>query len=150
MALTATATNDVHIKIVSKLRLQPCTFIIEPPDHPNIRYSVVSVITDLSLTFNRSIASLRKERTSLARVVLFCRSLHTSASLYKLFAINLREESYDPVGSERDISKTMFAMYHSKIDEEQILASLRDENGVCRVLLSTIAFGMGVNISNIR
>ena len=153
VALTATATNDVRSKIVSKLQLQPCTFIIESPDRPNIRYSVVSVKNDLSLTFNWLIKSLRKERISLDRVVVFCRSLHTCASLYKLFAINLREESYDPIGSEPDISKRMFAMYHSKIDvydKEQILKSLRDEKGVCRVLFSTIAFGMGVNISNIR
>ena len=44
-------------------------------------------------------------------------------------------------------------MYHSKIDEsdkKDILTSLRNENGVCRVLFSTIAFEMGVDNPKIR
>ena len=43
-------------------------------------------------------------------------------------------------------------MYQSKIDEsdKNILTSLKNEKGVCRVLFSTIAFGMGVDIPNIR
>ena len=153
LALTATATNDIRNKIISKLQMQPCTLIEESPDRPNIRYSVVSVKNDLMVTFGWLVDSLKKQRTSQDRVVIFCRSLHTCASLYKLFAIHLREESYQPIGTEPDVSKRLFAMYHSKIeksDKRKILLSLRDEDGVCRVLFSTIAFGMGVNISNIR
>ena len=47
----------------------------------------------------------------------------------------------------------LFAMYHSKIDESDkidIITSLENEKGVCRVLFSTITFGMGVDIPNIR
>ena len=153
LALTATATNDIRNKIISKLQMQTCTLIEASPDRPNIRYSVVSVKSDLLLTFGWLINSLKKERTSLDRVVIFCRSLHTCASLYKLFAVNLQEESYEPIGSSPDVSRRLFAMYHSKIDEsdkEEILKSLKNEHGVCRVLFSTIAFGMGVDIPNIR
>ena len=42
-------------------------------------------------------------------------------------------------------------MYHSKIDEsdrKDILTSLKNEKGVCIVLFSTIAFGMGVDVPN--
>ena len=67
--------------------------------------------------------------------------------------MNLREESDEPIGSAPEVSKRLFAMYHCKIDkvdETEILKSLRNEHGVCRVLFSTIAFGMDVDISNIR
>lgn len=110
-------------------------------------------INDLILTLGWLVDSFKKQCTSQDRVVVFCHSLHTCASLYKLFAVNLQEESYEPIGSKPDVSKCLFAMYHSKIEEaekKKILHSLRDEGGVCRVLFSTIAFGMGVNISNIR
>ena len=40
-------------------------------------------------------------------------------------------------------------MYHYESDKKDILASLRNENGACRVLFSTISFGIGVNIPNI-
>lgn len=153
LALTATATNDVRNKITNKLQMQECTLIEASPDRPNIRYSVVSVKSDHLLTFGWLIDALKRERTSFDRVVVFCRSLHTCASLYKLFAVNLREEGYEPIGSVPNVSKRLFAMYHSKIDEsdkKDILMSLKNENGVCRVLFSTIAFGMGVDIPNIR
>ena len=153
LALTATATNDVRNKITSKLQMQGYTLIEASPDRPNIRYSVVTVKSDHMLNFGWLIDALKQYRTSLDRVVVFCRSLHTCASLYKLFAVNLREEGYEPIGSAPDVSRHLFAMYHSKIDESDkmdILTSLRNEKGVCRVLFSTIAFGMGVDIPNIR
>lgn len=153
LALTATATNDVRNKITSKLQIQGYTLIEASPDRPNIRFSVVSVKSDHLLTFSWLIDALKQERTSLDRVVVFCRSLHTCASLYKLFAVNLQEEGYEPVGSAPNVLKHLFAMYHSKVDEsdkKDILTSLRNENGVCRVLFSIIAFGMGVDIPNIR
>ena len=113
----------------------------------------MSVKSDHLLTFSWLIDALKQKCTSLDRVVVFCQSLHTCASLYKLFGVNLREEGYKPVGSAPNVSKRLFAMYHSKVDEsdkKDILTSLRNENGVCRVLFSTIAFGMGVDIPNIR
>ena len=44
-------------------------------------------------------------------------------------------------------------MFHSRIDEKDktlILDNMKDPNGTCRVVFCTIAFGMGVDIQNIR
>ena len=44
-------------------------------------------------------------------------------------------------------------MYHAGIDdsdETEILASLMDPNGKCQLLFRMIAFGMGINILDIR
>lgn len=43
-------------------------------------------------------------------------------------------------------------MFHSRVDEDdnkKILLSMKDPSGICRVLFSTIAFGMGVDIPDI-
>ena len=77
----------------------------------------MTVKSDHLLTFGWLIGTLKQECTSLDRVVVFCQSLHTYASLYKLFAINLREEGYEPMGGAPHVSTRLFAMYHSKIDE---------------------------------
>ncbi len=44
-------------------------------------------------------------------------------------------------------------MFHSRVDDDdkvKIMASMKDAAGACRVLFSTIAFGMGVDIADIR
>ena len=44
-------------------------------------------------------------------------------------------------------------MFHAKIDDSdknEILTSLKDPDGKCRLVFSTVAFGMGVNIPDIR
>ena len=133
--------------------MQGYTLTETSPDRPNIHYSVVTVKSDHQLTFGWLIDTLKQYCASLDRVVIFCRSLHACASLYKLFVVNLREaEGYEPIESAPDVSKRLFAMYHSKIsesDKKGILTSLKNEKGVCRVLFSTIAFGMGVDVPNI-
>ena len=110
--------------------MQGYTLVEASPDRPNIRYSVVTVKSDHMLNFGWLIDALKQYRTSLDRVVVFCRSLHTCASLCKLFAVNLRE-GYEPTGSAPDVSRRLFAMYHYESDKMDILTSLRNEKGVC-------------------
>ncbi len=83
----------------------------------------------------------------------FCRSINICASLYKMFIPELQEESYEPLGSTPNISNRLFAMYHTRIAEDekqQIMGSIMTPAGNCRVLFCTTAFGMGVDVSNIR
>ena len=47
----------------------------------------------------------------------------------------------------------VFAMYHAHVDEDDkkaILAAFQPTEGTCRILFSTIAFGMGVDIPDVR
>ena len=63
----------------------------------------------------------------------------------------LRNDGY--VTPERRMHSCLFAMYHAKITENGkrvILNSFTKVDGSCRVLFATIAFGMGVNISDIH
>ena len=73
-----------------------------------------------------------------------------------LFLTALRDESYvlgKTAESAPSLGNQLFAMYHAKVDEEdkvQILESMTRPHGNCRVLFCTIAFGMGVDIPDIR
>ena len=67
--------------------------------------------------------------------------------------LHLRDKSYEPVGSDLSVANRLFAMYHARIndsDKSEILSSLKDPYGKCRLLFCTVAFGMGVNIPGIR
>ena len=94
---------------------------INCPISDGLSYSVVSVKSGNLLTFGWLIDALKQERTSLDRVVVFCRSLHTCVSLYKVSAVNLREEGYEPIGSVPNVSKCIFAMYHSDESDKRHL-----------------------------
>ena len=130
-----------------------CTTIALSPNRPNIRYAVVNASRDVAVAFSWLAESLLKERSTLSRVLVFCRSISTCTRLYKYFLSMLKSNSYEPVGSQPFTCNRLFAMYHARIDDEDkqaILESMADQNGKCRILFFTIAFGMGVDIVNIR
>ena len=65
----------------------------------------------------------------------------------------MKEDSYEPCASPPSVSTRLFAMYHSRIGEDekqQIVLSILNPHGTCRVLFSTTGFGMGVDVPNIR
>lgn len=153
VALTATATLATQKTIIRSLQLYNPVSINISPDRPNIKYSVVSVKRDVSVSFAWLVRELREKRTRTPKVIVFCRSISSCASLYKLCLTELREESYEPIGSPPLTSHRLFAMFHARVEEEDkqcILESFAPLTGVCRVVFSTIAFGMGVDIDDIR
>ena len=86
------------------------------------------------------------------KTIVFCQSIDSCASLYQLFDFRLREGGYVPKG-RIDIRYALFGIHLSKVTDEEkqeLTKSFMNPNGICRVLFSTIAFGMGINIPNIR
>ena len=153
VALTATATHYVKDRIVHALQMAPVQMITKPANRPNLRYSVEIVKRDVHVTFKWLILDLKRKRTTLPKVIVFCRSIHTCAALYKLFLTEMKEDSYEPRASPPSVSTRLFAMYHSRVGEDekqQIMQSILNPHGTCRVLFSTTAFGMGVDVPNIR
>ena len=82
---------------------------------------------------------------------MFCKSIASCTCLYWLFDFDLKGDGYIPSGAKR-INNALFGMYHTKVTADEkgtLLDSFSKPNGVCRILFCTIAFGMGLNISNI-
>ena len=48
---------------------------------------------------------------------MFCKLITTRTNLYKMFIVEMKEESYEPIGAIPRTRSRLFAMYHSKIDE---------------------------------
>ena len=73
------------------------------------------------------------------------------ACLYWLFDFDLKGDGYIWSGAKR-ISNALFGMYHTKVtayEKGTLLDSFSKQNGICRILFCTIAFGMCLNISTI-
>lgn len=130
----------------------PC-IVHTSPDRPNIRYSVVETSRECTKAFLWLLDELQQSGRSTKRVLVYCRSIQTCAQLYKFFLTSLQEHSYDNPSLPFGIPNRLFAMFHSRVDKkdkEMILDSMKDPNGACRVVFCTVAFGMGVDIPNIR
>jgi ATP-dependent DNA helicase RecQ len=129
IALTATATERVRADIHAHLNLRNARSYIASFNRPNLRYTVLPKVDPYwqLLTF-------LKARPNESGIV-YCQSRRTTESV----AVKLRAEGIAA------------APYHAGLDAPQRAHHqelfLRDD---VRVMCATIAFGMGINKSNVR
>jgi ATP-dependent DNA helicase RecQ len=129
MALTATATERVRNDIIKQLRLRDPRRYVASFDRPNLIYRVLpkSAPYEQLLTF--------LEGRPLESGIVYCASRKAADSLAsKLNADGIRAKAYH-------------AGLESKERARHQEAFLRDD---VRVITATIAFGMGINKSNVR
>ena len=154
LALTATASSATKALISRSLRLNDPVVIAVSPNRPNIYYSLIRIpVRDVNVPFKWLLAELKDKRQDLDKTLVFCRSISACTKLYKHFLTCLRSDSYEPRGASQSISNRLFAMYHARVDEDDkktILEAFQPGDSKCRLLFSTIAFGMGVDIPDIR
>ncbi|XP_072042303.1 putative ATP-dependent DNA helicase Q1 [Amphiura filiformis] len=102
-------------------------YATESPDRPNIKYSCVRVSTR---DYDESIP-----------LIVYCRSLTQSRKLYAY------------LDAEVHVHPKPFAKYHSETIpdiQKEVVASFAHEDGEIRILFSTIAFGMGVDVKGLH
>ena len=149
VALTATASISTRVKICQMLNMINSVLITCSPNRINLRCSVIHGHEDISIRFKWLLEELRSKKTDTVKTVMFCKSIASCACLYRLFDFDLK--GYIPSGA-KSINNALFGMYHAIItayEKGALLDSFSKRNGVCRILFCTIAFGMGLNISNI-
>lgn len=142
VALTATATNDTRSYILENLSLISPKCLIETPERENIKYSVIDIKENMTEDFLNPLVNDIKEMGYLAkRVLIFCRTMKDVNLVYDVFENNL-EDIYS------NYLVRPYAMFHSKTDpvvKEHIINEFSKVNGSVRILIATIAFGMGVD-----
>lgn len=131
LALTATATENVIADVKHSLRLQNCEFFSQGFDRPNLHYQLDPVPESLS----RHIADLIKEKHGNESGIVYT---HTKGATEKL-AKELRNFG---IKAEH---------YHAAIpgpDKERILKQWH--SGQIKLVVSTTAFGMGIDKPDVR
>lgn len=129
LALTATATNLTVHKIISYLCLDNPIIIEAPMDRPNLFYKVIS--TNNKMKYLLNYLNLHK----IEKGIIYCLTRKTVEALH-----------------QRLLSLGYFnAYYHGGLDtevkkENQLLFSKEE----CNLMICTNAFGMGIDIPNIR
>lgn len=142
ITLTATATPATTDYIITKLQLINPSMIVALPKKDNIKYFVIKTkTTNPNQVFAQLIEDLSSNGYSTNRTIIFFRKMSDMRSVYKTFFMKFKK-------SYKDYIDRPFAMFHSQTSEEikeHILDSFKTSNGSVRVLLATIAFGMGVD-----
>lgn len=150
VALTATATKKTKEKIIKALEMEEAVILNQNPNRKNIAYSVQAVSGGANNTFAPFIEDLRKNGTRTDRVIVYCQAIKVVVHVYGVFKGDLGDDMYVTQG---DPKSTMVEMYHSRIDElnqENIVSDLAKSDGNIRILIATIAYGMGVNCQGVK
>ena len=141
VALTATATEEVTKSIIKTLAMYDVVYVLESPDRRNIKYVTMKMRTgDQEDWFGWLVNELTERGEATERVIIYCRTLAQCRDLYAFFEAELA-------------TNCTFAMFHSETDsaiQADIVKSFSDPNGQIRVLFSTIAFGMGIDVKGLN
>jgi ATP-dependent DNA helicase RecQ len=129
IALTATADKQTQKDILDKLALQRATTYVSSFNRPNIRYTV----EPKRKSFERLLEFLETHKDDAG--IIYCLS---RASTEKL-AEDLRDAGYEALAYHAGLEKELRAKNQDLF--------LKDE---VKIIVATIAFGMGIDKSNVR
>lgn len=152
MALTATATRSLRGAVCKTLGMDNPVVVTVSPDKTNMVFSVAH-FESLETTFRPTMEKLKHERTNMQRTLIFCKSQETCAQLYLMFKFFLREEFTQPKGYPDLPQFRLVDMFMSGTHpsvKESITSLIQSPTSNLRVLICTVAFGMGVNPPDVR
>ncbi|XP_072166070.1 ATP-dependent helicase wrn-1-like [Diadema setosum] len=143
VALTATATVDVRNCIIENLGLRNYVWVNQSPDKQNIKHVVIKSATrDLDTMFKWLADDLKIHGASCERMIIYCQSRKMCSDVYATFMALL------PEGCHRYVN-----MYHRNTEtdiQKKIVDNMSAPDGEIRVLVATIAYGLGVDVSNVH
>ena len=124
------------------------------PDRPNIKYLVVRVKDDPFVTFKWLVEELWEKGTQAPRTIIYCRRVKDCAYIYRTLQLSLPERySYYPPECARVSENRLYAMFHQSTEQkikDTVISSFSKPDGVCRVVIATVALGMGMDFRDIR
>ena len=129
MALTATATSEALQDIVSALGLTDYVFLSQSFNRPNLRYNVIPKKRDLETT----IAQFIKEKYPNETGIIYCNARAKTEEVAKKL-------------STHGLKTRHFHAGMNDGDRKRIQQQWQVEN--CKIIVATIAFGMGVDKAN--
>ena len=150
LGLSATVTEKIFDDVVSCLHLdKPGDVVVKAcsPDRPNIFIDVNNKCTSFETELAWLLDVVIDKHVDCPKTVIFVRAINTASDIFGWMMTRLKEKAYAEDG------KRLVSMYHAHIsaDLQQLtLNEFRKTDSVLRVVVSTVAFGMGVEIPDIR
>ncbi|KAJ8039082.1 Bloom syndrome protein [Holothuria leucospilota] len=143
IAMAATATTQVRAAIVKSLGMHNVALKHASGTVDNIKHVVVETrLKDPSEIFSWLCEDLKQKHGKMERVIIFCQSRKDCSELYSTFSSLL------PTACWR-----YFNMFHTNTEtdvQEEIAADFGNPDGTIRVLFTTIAFGLGIDVRGVQ
>lgn len=130
-AFTATASHMVQKDIMSTLKMESCTEIIDEPYRPNLEYS----ITKIDGYKAKRETVLERVKESSGASIVYCGTKRNTEQLFEFLKSSGVDTEY----------------YHGNLlESDRRRIEERFKDGRTKVLVATNAFGMGIDKSDIR
>ena len=153
MALTATATRSTRNEICHSLGMKKPCIVSQSPNKPNIFYEVKMKEDEVESAFVSLLEEVKSNRERTDRTIIFCRSYDSCTYIYHYFRCKLGKDITEPKGyvnhCELRIVDMFTACTHPHV-KEIILKQFRNPSSCLRIMIATIAFGMGLDCPNVR
>ena len=153
MALTATATTALCHDICHILGMVNPIVIEVSPNKPNV-YLACDSFTSLIETFGPIAECLKAHHIKFGKTIVFCKKRLMCTQIYSFFVYFLHNEFTEPPGKNIDIPEhRLVDMYtsgtHSDV-KKNILTSFKQPGAPLRIVIATIAFGLGIDCPDVR
>lgn len=147
IVLTATVTEETKQEIFDVLLMrEPCE-IVESPNKTNIMYSVHCLNKDdnLNYVFKWLTDELIEKGTNCPRAIIYCQTIKQCSLLYAVLKSNIGGKNYLNPNNKHMVLLEMFHSCSPEANKKEILQSFQQIDGTIRLLVATIAFGMGID-----
>ena len=152
---TATSTQQTKMKVIGMLDIDvsETLFIEKKTERKNIRYCVEYVESDKEVIgmFYSIINELIEKKETCSRRFIYTQTRNQCATIYNAFNSDLGNNIYQ--NCEANPRFRLVDMFHGGTPEsikKHIVAQLAIPDSCLRVVICTVAFGMGVNCSNVN
>ena len=146
--MTGTMSNQTRSDTLEIMNLFDCETVAVSPDRPEIYLDVKRTDEEvLNWLFN----DLKVKKETTEKTIIYCRTVQQVLYLNELFLDRLGDYMYAHPGSRLadDRLVEQFSSAIAQTTKDRILKSFY-ENTNLRVVISTVAFGMGIDIPDIR
>jgi len=156
LALTATATLQKKEEIVQSLGLIDPVSVEINPDRANIFFAACSRPnqgdTKLEPILGPLADELIEKRNNFPLTLIYG-NLATIAECYVYFSNRMGPLQYEPIGAAPIGKNRMFTQFHAQYpdhERERIVLELVEGKSKLRLMFVTVAFGLGVDVRDIR
>jgi superfamily II DNA helicase RecQ len=156
LAMTATATFQMKKDIAATLGLIDPIHIEASPDRPNIVFSAMPRPNrgddKLQPILFPLVEELKAKRSDFPLTIVYG-NLRVIGECFSSVSEMMGLMQYEPVGSSQCAANRLFTQFHANYPEheqERIVQDLVSGTSKLRLLFVTVAFGIGVDVNNIR
>lgn len=154
MSLSATVSPAMKTKIMESLSMSmnDCVVIEKIPNKPNIRYDVKPVPKDVSTILAPIVADIKQNGTLAKKTIIFCRTYVDFNEISTIIISALHDADLVHLLMPKDEVQPVCQMFSACTEERvknDVISSFTDPHNALRVVVATIAFGMGLDAPNV-